>query len=46
MDNPSKLIEMAENGAKKVRQLYNYEAQVVPRIDLMKKLIKEEGIAV
>lgn len=46
MDNPSKLIEMAENGAKKVRQLYNYEAQVVPRMDLMKKLIKEEGIAV
>ena len=46
MDNPSKLIEMAENGAKKVRQLYNYEAQVVPRINLIKKLIKEEGIAV
>ena len=44
IDNPSKLIEMAENGAKKVKKFHSYEAEIAPRIDLMKKLIEEERI--
>lgn len=42
VNHPSLLIELAENGAKKARKFYSYEAQIAPRIDLMNRLIENE----
>lgn len=38
--NPEKLRYISENGRKKILQLFGYEAQILPRINLLKKEIE------
>lgn len=41
MDNPKKLQSIAEKGQKKIIELYNFEAQIKPRIRLLKEEISK-----
>jgi glycosyltransferase involved in cell wall biosynthesis len=41
IDNPELLKEIGINGCNKVKQIYNYENQILPRIEILKNLISE-----
>ncbi|KKL22074.1 hypothetical protein LCGC14_2439080, partial [marine sediment metagenome] len=38
--NPDKLYQIANNGSKKIRSLFNYNSQIKPRIEVLSKYIK------
>lgn len=40
-NNPQELIDLAENGRNKALDLYSYEKQLLPRIELIKSVINE-----
>ncbi len=40
--NPAMLKEIAENGAGKIREVYSYENQVIPRIRILEKELEKE----
>ncbi len=42
--NPARLQTIAENGAKKIREVYSYENQVLPRIKILEKELEKERI--
>lgn len=37
--NPERLITIAQNGRDKIKKLYSYEAQILPRINILKEQI-------
>jgi glycosyltransferase involved in cell wall biosynthesis len=44
MNNPEKLQSIAEKGQKKIIELYNFEAQIKPRIKLLKEEISNQSV--
>ena len=40
--NPEKLQEIAQEGYLKIKELYNYENQIMPRIKILEELIKSK----
>jgi glycosyltransferase involved in cell wall biosynthesis len=42
--NPALLKDIAENGARKIREVYSYENQVIPRIRIIEKELEKERI--
>jgi glycosyltransferase involved in cell wall biosynthesis len=43
--NPAMLQKIAETGAKKIREIYSYENQIIPRIRILEKELEREGKA-
>ncbi|MFZ3150317.1 MAG: glycosyltransferase [Anaerolineaceae bacterium] len=40
--DPGKLIEISKKGARKIREVYSYENQIVPRINLIRNQLAKE----
>lgn len=40
--NPEKLQEIAEAGCLKIKELYNYENQILPRIKILEEIMKDQ----
>jgi len=40
--NPIKLKKISQNGAEKIREIYNYENQISPRINIIKSILEAE----
>ena len=43
--NPAMLQNIAENGAKRIREIYSYENQLIPRIRILEKELERKGEA-
>lgn len=41
-DDPAKIAEISMNGARKIREIYSYENQIIPRINLIQSLLDKE----
>jgi hypothetical protein len=39
--NPEKLKAISENGCRKIKRLYSYESQILPRINILKEQIEQ-----
>jgi len=44
-DDPAKIAEISKNGARKIREIYSYENQIVPRINLIQSQLDKEKTA-
>lgn len=41
-NRPNDLIRICDNGASRIRSLYNYESQIAPRVEILSKLLTKE----